>query len=278
MLRRKVLATLLGCVLNSAAVAQTTEPLLQPIFSRYAQTASKLYLDTTLRYFEDVQLQEADDFDGWGLDAEVTYPFRRNMQLRFVVPLYTEGTAVRTEPPNQGAEIDIEGNGGTFDFFSVIFEHQVKANTLDNLAYFAGGGTRLEELETSTDDVFNHQGNVILGGIKFDRYYERQQTQLIVNLGGRYYFSSDDLNPAGGSDTFFMLEASAAAVFNRWKRVYPVGELVYQGVDFDYNSLLFVPEAIFPVNAGVSVKLGVPIGLTSDGEQLGLRFRVTAQF
>ena len=116
-----------------------------------------------------------------------------------------------------------------------------------------------------------------LGGVKFDRRFSEQFT-LIANAGVRYYWESDDLNPAG-DDVFAQADLSVAGVFNPFHHtVYPVLELIYAGDFGGYNSILVVPEIIWPLNSHFELKAGVTIGLTSDGERVGARVQGVVRF
>lgn len=249
----------------------------QPIFNRYARTSSKITVDATARYFEDVELQEADSFDGWGLDLDITFPFFETMQLYFVIPFYTDGEAETIE---DGEDIDIDGYGGVFDFASIIFEHQVLAESKRgfNFAYYLGAGNRLGGLDTSINDTYNHRGKVMHLGVRADRLWRDKQIQLIGKLGARYYWDTDDLNPNGG-DTFWRVEAEGAAIFKPWAGfIYPAVELLYRSIKADYIELPVAPQLIFAVHPAVEIKVGGVFGLTDDGEQLGARFRLTGRF
>src|SRR4051812_17486333 len=48
---------------------------LQPIFTRLAQTSTKITLHTTFRASRGVELQEADHVNSWGFDGELVVPF-----------------------------------------------------------------------------------------------------------------------------------------------------------------------------------------------------------
>jgi hypothetical protein len=277
-------------VTDTAQAQLEGEYQIQPIFTRYAETAKKITFNATARIFNDVQLQEADRFDGWGVDADLTMPipYTKTFQLRLFWPFYTDGDARLIDPghPDTGRRIDVRGYGGVFDFPNVQLEWQFLSesnNHAFNMAAYGGIGQSQRVLWTSTvdEDVYNHKGNVGLFGLKAD-WRCGDEWRFVANGGGRYYFKSDDLNPGETStsgDDFFFADVSMAAIYHPWKcPVFPVAELVYQGDFTDYNSLLFVPEVIFGICKNFELKAGAPIGLTGDGESFGGRFQATARF
>ena len=252
---------------------------LLPIETRPAQTLSGITLDASYRYFTDMTLDEADNFDGWTADFDLTIPFMDRFQLRVFLPVYTKGDAkLRQDNAYQrkGDSLDIHGAGGIWDFPSVEFEHQLmfERDRGFNLAYYAGAGRIIKPLDTDliNGDKYNHRGSVGMGGIKLDGDAWGDQVRLLGNFGFRYYWDTDDLHPKGDS-AFATADFKGAAVFQPWGRIYPVLELTYLGDFGDLNITTLMPEIIFPFNENLELKAGVPIGLGGDGNQLG----VTAQ-
>ena len=284
-----LLALLTGGGVTASFAQMEGEYQLQPIVTRYAETAKKVTLNAGIHLFNDVDLQEADNFDGYTVDMDLTIPIpgTKHWQVRLGVPFYTAGTArlTKTGEPDTGKEIDIRGYGGVFDFANIQVEYQFLEESVKgfNAAAYGGIGERLDYLKTSTvaDDKYNHKGLVGLMGLKGDVHCG-EDWRFAANLGARYYFKSDDLNPADTSTSgsvFWLVEASFAAIYHPWKApVFPVAELLYQGVISDYNSVLFVPEIIYAINSHVELKAGAPIGLTGDGESFGGRFQITTRF
>jgi hypothetical protein len=250
---------------------------IQPISTRYAQTSSKVTLDATVRYFEDIQLQEARHFDGFGFDLDLTAPIRGGWQVRIIAPIYTEGEA---KVIDTGRKTDIKGYGGVFDFPRILLEHQFLYQDRHgwNAGWFIGAGTKQNHLDTSHGDRINHQGLIGHLGLKADRFFNDGDVRLLGNLGMRGYFRSDDLNPSGGGDRFFLVDAHTASVFRLHERVWPGLELKYQGDFARYNSVSLMPQMIIPVASFLEVKLGVPFRLTHQGERIGARFQLTARF
>jgi hypothetical protein len=276
----------LGSIRTSRAQLEG-EYQIEPIFTRYAETSKKITFNATARLFNDVQLQEADHFDGWSVDADLTIPipYTKRFQLRVFWPFYTDGDARALEPgPDFHKKIDIHGYGGVFDFAHVEVDYQFLAEPDDgfNASVYGGIGERQRVLWTTTSDrdVYNHAGQVALFGVRGD-WRCGDNWRFVANAGARYYFKSDDLNPEGpsSSDEFYLGDISIAAIYHPWKcPVYPVGELVYQGTFSDYHSVLVVPEVIWAICSNFELKAGVPIGLTSDGESFGGRFQATVRF
>lgn len=281
------------CLLAIGAAATSLAQLegeyqVQPIFTRYAETAKKITLNANARVFNDVQLQEADGFDGWSVDADLTIPipYTKRFQVRLSWPFYTDGEARVSERgrPDTGRRIDVRGYGGVFEFPTAQVEYQFLTEEEKgfNMAAYGGFGEKMRHLWTTSydDDVYNHDGQMALFGLKAD-WRHGEHWRFVANAGARYYHKSDDLNPSGpdSSDRFWLGDISFAAIYHPWTcPVYPVGELVYQGNFGDYHSVLVVPEIIWAVCRNFELKAGVPIGLTSEGESLGGRFQATLRF
>ena len=270
-------------IIAPGSVPECSTREIQPLFSRYAQTAKSWTLRAGYRDFKDVELQEADSFDGTTMDFEIIIPFNERWQVRFYYPYNTEGDA---EAIDSGADLDIDGDGGALDFPSLVVDYQFKqAEAVGeyNLAAYLGVGNVRESID-STDkttgriDRFNHRGSVLLFGMKADKQLNNCWT-VVGNVGGRYYWDSDDMNPSGGSDKFFLFDASAAWIYapeNSW--VYPAIEAVYQGDVSDYNSLQIVPQVIIPVGSHADLNGGVSVGLLDDGPSTEARVQLNVRF
>ncbi len=271
-----------------AVIVQPVEPecssrQIQPLFSRYAQTTKKWTVRGSYRSFTGVGLQEVDEFDGSSYDFELTAPLSERWQMRLYYPVQTEGDA---QEIRSGDDVDIDGDGGMLDFPSLIVDYQFKqANSAGeyNLAAYLGVGTALDYLEsknlnTGGLDRINHRGSAVLFGMKADRQLNQCWT-FIGNLGGRYYWESDDIHPYGGSDQFFLLDASAAFVYaprNAW--AYPMIEFVYQGSFSDYNSLQVVPQVVVPIGEHLDINAGISLGILDDGPETDARLQMTLRF
>lgn len=264
-------------LLSASATAVAQNITLQPINTHFAQTQDQISLDLTAVRFSDVELDEADNFDGYTAAFELTVPVDKNKQFRLAVPFYTKGDA-HLKPG--GEPIDIDGNGGVYDYTTLQFEHQTyfAKDAGFNLAYTLGAGIRTARLDTGTGDYYNHDGKILLLGVKMDREIFDGEAQLLVNAGMRYYFKADDLEPRG-RDSWAWADIKGAVVFKPWNRyMQPVLELSYLGGFDDYNSVSLMPELIFPVAETVSVKLGGILGLTNDGNQGGVMGEVSVTF
>jgi hypothetical protein len=273
----------------TAAFAQVEgDYQIQPIFTRYAETAKKITFNANAKVFNGVDLQEAVDYEGWGVEADLTVPipYTKRFQVRLSWPFYTDGDARVREKgrSDTGQRIDIRGYGGTFEFPNLQLEYQVLTEEQAgfNLGAYGGYGEKQRSLWTTSfdDDVYNHDGTVIPFGLKAD-WRHGEQWRFVANAGARHYRKSDDLNPAGvdADDRFWLGDVSVAAIYRPWDYpIYPVGELVYQGNFDDYHSVLAVPEFIWAVCRNFELKVGVPIGLTDDGESIGGRLQATLRF
>jgi hypothetical protein len=260
---------------------------VQPILTRYAETVKKITFNASVHVFNDVQLQEADRFDGWTVDADLTIriPYTKRWQARVFWPFYTEGDARVIEPGRDfHTKTDIRGYGGVFDFASVELAYQFLAEPEHdfNASVYAGIGERQRVLWTTTSlgDIYNHAGQAAHFGLRAD-WRHGDEWRFVANGGARYYFKSDDLNPEGpdASDTWVLGEFSVAAIYHPWKcPLYPVAELSYQTTFGDYHAVQLVPEVIWAACRNFELKAGAPIGLTGDGESFGGRFQATVRF
>lgn len=143
------LAFLIGSgILSAAESAATDDFTVQPIFTRFARTETKNRFDTWFSLFHDVELQEADNFDGWTAGVDVTVPltFAKGLQLYFNAPLHTEGSPV---PAETSQKSDVHGKGGVFDFPSAQLEWQfmTKEEHCWNAAVRAGAGYAFATIE-----------------------------------------------------------------------------------------------------------------------------------
>lgn len=269
-------------VVPLAQPSPCSERVVQPLFSRYASTATEWTLRAGYRNFSGMELQEVDGFDGYSYDIELTVPLSDKAQLRFYLPLQTDGSA---KDVVTGEDMDVDGDGGLLDFPSLTLDYQFRkaANPGDfNLATYVGVGIVINELDavnqnTGVDDALNHRGGVFLFGLKADKQLGNCWT-FVGNIGGRYYWESDDLAPKNESDVFFLVDASAAFLYkSRGAWVYPGLELVYQGDFSNYNSLQVVPQVVVPVGSRLDINAGVAIGL-ADGPDTETRVQLKYRF
>ena len=244
----------------------------------YAETGSGFQAKVGIESFSDVELDEVDNFDGWTATAEASMAFADRFRLRLTYPFKTDGDATikNDQPAFRGEKVDIEGYGGVYDFLTLTFEHQLffAAERGYNLAYYIGGGTKADRLDTTkynpwekTFDVFNHTGNVFQGGVKFDR--EQSFGRLLANIGLRFYWDSDDIYAGGNKDSFAAADLKAAVVFSPWKMIYPVIEATYLGDFSDLNQFAILPELLWPIGKHLQLKAGATVGLGGTGNQFG---------
>lgn len=259
---------------------------IHPLFSRYAQTAKAITLRAGYRSFKDVELQEADEFDGTTLDVELIVPLSERLQLRFYYPYSTDGDAKHIA---SGADLDLDGNGGMLDFPSLTLDYQFRqaASVGDyNMAAYVGVGNVRNYIEAKMTsgknkggiDRYNHRGSVFLFGFKADKQLNNCWT-FVGNVGGRYYWDSDDIHPNSDSDQFFLIDASAAWIYapsSSW--IYPAFEVVYQGDVSDYNMLQVVPQIIIPIGSHIDLNAGVSVGLLDDGPSTEARVQLNISF
>jgi len=270
-------------VIIAPPVAPCSDHVIQPLFSRYAQTATQWTLRAGYRSFKDMELQEQDGVDGSTYDLELIMPITDRLQARLYLPFSTNADG---KDVVSGDKVDIDGDGGLLDFPSLILDYQFKKSTGPgdyNLAAYAGIGYVFNHLEaknkrTGEIDRLNHRGSAILFGLKADKQLNNCWI-FIGNVGGRYYWESDDIHPNGGSDKFFLLDASAAWIYapsQAW--IYPGVELVYQGDLSDYNSLQVVPQVTVPIGSNFDINAGVSIGVLDDGPSTEARLQMNLRF
>ncbi|MDY0212536.1 MAG: hypothetical protein RBR06_05985 [Desulfuromonadaceae bacterium] len=250
---------------------------LQPIYTHFAQTQTEISLDLMASSFSNVELDEADNFDGYTAAFDLTIPVDVDKQFRFSVPFYTKGDAY-LKPGGQ--PIDIDGYGGVFDYATLQFEYQKYAadEVGYNMAYTIGYGIRTAVLDTGTGDYYNHTGKILLLGLNMDKSIYDDKAQLLLNAGIRFYFDADDLHPRG-VDSWVWADIKSAIIFKSWGQyVRPVLELTYLGGFHDYNAVYLMPELIIHVAKNVSFKPGGILGLTSDGNQGGVTGELSISF
>jgi len=259
---------------------------LQPVFTHYAKTLEMVTFRSTVAGFSGAEMQEADDFDGGNVSAELVIPHSRRFQIMLAGPIYTWGRAKLIAPGSP--EIDLYGWSGLFQYPNAQLQWQFlrEEDHGVNLAASGGYGRVIGKLKTTTgdalgepaSDIYNHGGSQVLFGVKADRRMNDWLT-LLGNVNVAYYISSDDLHPDNDGDTWALTTISAAGVFHPWEaRVYPTLELVYNTDFGSYNAVTVVPEVIIPVCRNFEFKLAGVFGLTTDGEQFGGRFEGVFRF
>ncbi len=282
---KTIITTLLAGLCAGLSVS-TLAAAPEPLRSSYADIGEAMEFKLGWQSFKGMELDEADDLEGWTATAQAVFPFSGKYQLRIDFPFKTNADAVvkDNQPMQQGENIDVEGYGGVFDFLTVTFEHQLvfAENAGYNLSYYVGGGRVPDRLDTTKRDLknpdemdpFNHTGMVFMGGVKFDRVHSFGQ--IIANAGLRYYTDSDDLHPAG-DDSFPALDARVAAVFSPWGMLHPAVELTYLGDFSDLNQFSVVPQLLLPYK-DMTFKAGAEIGLGGNGNELGAMLQASFRF
>ncbi len=248
----------------------------RPVYARPAATASSFYIDGYFDYFDGLPLQEAVDLEGWTAGLDMTLPLRPNMQLRLLLPLRTEADGILVR---NGDKIEIDGWGGTFDFPTLFFEHQVVGQEAgsNRVSYFVGYGQRLGVLNTGTPDKYNHQGRSLHTGLRYDHDLASGGL-LILDSEIRFYETSDDLNPGSLiSDSFVLGTLTAAWLGSRMGAITPGFEVVTR-ITENYLAASVIPELIVHAGQSLDVKLALPIGISEDAPDWGAQLRMTLSF
>lgn len=266
------LTTLVIFVLANSATA-ANQPL-EPLYTKSALRQPAPVIEAYVESYRGRGFQEITSVDATELRVAAIVPVTDNGQLRVTLPFFTDGDGERIA---NGAATDVRGNGGTFNFTTVSYEHAFDAapQSATHWMAYAGLGVRTARLETSHRDYMNHHGRSAIVGARVQHRLDNSAT-LLADVGFHYYYDSDDLNPSRGGDSFRHLVASTALAWAQGP-VSPAIELTYRGDFSDYNNLAIVPEIGFAFGLG-EVVLGAPIGLTGDaddfGVTLGLRYRM----
>jgi len=265
-----ILALSQSVIFFSASVF-SSDTTVEPLYTKSAKVYNSFVVDAYIEYYRGRQFQEIEDVDATELRIDLTVPVLSRGQLRFSLPFYTDGDGVRI---SDGGKTDLSGNGGTFNFASLGYEHQFldAANDSIDLIAYAGLGFRTAKLKTDNGDYMNHRGKNAEVGVRLDGSIN-PSLMLLGDLGYQYYWDTDDLNPSGGDDKFGHLVASAA-IIKHDDDLKPALELTYRGNFGDYNNLAIVPELIYSFDA-VDLKLGIPVGLTNDADDYGVTLGFT---
>jgi len=239
---------------------------LEPIYTRNARNVQRITVNLTYDNFKNVAMEEANEFDGYTTKAEIIVPFglEKRWEVRLEYPFYTDGDA---EVIETGQSIDIDGNGGVFDFATLVLQRELSrtdGSPVNSSVYF-GGGTRSARLKTSIDDYYNHNGHVALVGLNIDNAKADRNIRLQTSLEGRFYFETDDLNPSNDDTNFTLMNLSAAAVYNAKGFIKPVFEILYSTDFNDRQIIQAVPQLIVPLWDRLEIKSGYAFG-HSDGE------------
>lgn len=260
---------------------------VEPIFARYAQTYSAPTLDLKVEYFRDKPMEEMDDFDGYTVTLDFTYPIDDVSQVQLLLPLYTNGEGDYNKPGNafDGRSLDVDGYGGVRDFASIIYERRLPwlENKTDvNIAWLIGAGKRLDTLDAEYNgelvDKFNHKGKNFQVGLKMDTDIRNGRMTLIGNLRYVMFRDTDDINLTGDDIDFEVLYVTGAIMFNSYGRMTPVLELLLEEDFEDYTSFSLSPGIIYTMSDGLDIKIGVPFRLTDDGQKYAGELELTYRF
>jgi hypothetical protein len=269
--------------LGSAQAAYAAPP--EPLLTRYADTQQATSVSFDARYFEDMLLQEVENFTGYTLSTGLVHPLGERTQLRLDLPFYTNGEADFIAQP---LEFDIEGHGGVFEFPSLSLDWQwlAEGDGADfNLALTAGVGSVIDpldaELNGSLTDRYNHSGIQLIFGLRADRRIRNDSITLAGNFTARYY-QSDDVNPAGpdSDDSFTLLDLNGAMIFPAFNGGWhPAVEAQFESTaESGYTQFALAPELLIAAQDSLDLRLGAPIRVSGDGERYSLRLGLTWRF
>ncbi len=272
-------------VAGAGLTAGSSRP--EPMFTRYAGIYQAPTLDIRAEYFVDKPMEEMQDFDGYGLTLDFTWPLNAMSQLELLAPIYTSGDGVYDNPGNgfNGVPIDVEGYGGVRQFMSLIYERRLpwlEHRLGANVAWLAGAGKRAKTLDAeyrgTTVDRFNHTGHNFQVGLKLDDDILGGAQTLLGNLRYVMFRDSDDINLTGGAASFDVLYASGAVMFNNHGPVRPVLEAILEHDFESYTAFSLAPELLYAAGGQWDLKAGLPFRLTSDGQQYAAELELTFRF
>jgi hypothetical protein len=84
-----LLASSLLLVVAGGVSAAGSSAMVEPIFARYARIYLAPTVDFRVEYFRDKPIEELDDFDGYSLFLDFTYPINEMSQIELQAPFYT---------------------------------------------------------------------------------------------------------------------------------------------------------------------------------------------
>jgi len=260
---------------------------VEPIFTRYARIYQSPTLDSRVEFFKDKPMEEMDDFDGYGVTLDFTYPIDDMQQIEILAPVYTSGDGDYRKPGHfaDGQSVDVEGNGGVREFPSIIYERRVpwaEDRLGINMAWLAGAGKRLSTLDVDYHgqeiDRFNHDGHNFQFGLKMDNDIRNGAMSLLGNLRYVMFRDTDDINVTGDDVDFEILYATGAVMFNGYGNFTPVLETILEYDFEDYTTFSLAPEVIYSLADQWDVKLGAPFRLTNDGQKYAAELELTYRF
>ncbi|HYQ70340.1 MAG TPA: hypothetical protein VET88_00275 [Gammaproteobacteria bacterium] len=276
-----------GWLLTASGSVTAAGPLVEPIFTRYAGIYQSPTLDTRVEFFKDKPMEEMDDFDGYGVTLDFTYPINDLSQIEILAPVYTNGDGDYKSPGHfaDGQSVDVEGYGGVREFPSLIYERRfpwAEDRLGMNVAWLAGAGKRVAYLDVDyhgqTIDRFNHSGYNYQVGLKLDDDIRNGAMSLLGNLRYVFFRDTDDINVTGDDVSFEILYATGAVLFNDYGKVTPVLETILEYDFEDFTAFSLAPEVIYTFTDQWDVKLGAPFRLTSDGQKYAAELELTYRF
>jgi len=272
MKRAFMILTAFSTVTAFTAAALAADTVVEPLYTKSAQRVSGLVFDAYVSHYQGRGFEEIDDVDATELRIDLTVPISARGQLRLSLPFHTDGDGRRIE---NGKSTAIDGNGGTFDFASATYEHQFMDVAEDkfNLMAYAGLGFRADKLDTSHGDYMNHRGSLARAGVRMDRAVSSSMS-LSSDIGYQHYWDTDDLDPSGENRVSFGHLLVSVAVMKHDLALKPALELTYRGDLVDYNNFQIIPELIYSFKS-VDLKIGVPVGLSSDADDYGVTLGFT---
>ena len=255
-----------------AAAALAADTMVEPLYTKSAQRVGGPVFEAYASHYQGRKFEEIDDVDATELRIDLTVPMLARGQLRLSLPFHTDGDGRRIENRQSTA---IDGNGGTFNFASVSYEHQFMdaVEGRFNLMGYAGLGYRADKLDTSHGDYMNHRGRLAKAGIRMDRAVN-SSVSLSSDIGYQHYWDTDDLDPSGENRVSFGHLLVSAAVMKHDLALKPALEVTYRGDLVDYNNFQVIPELIYSFKS-VDLKIGVPVGLTNDADDYGVTLGFT---
>ena len=269
------------------AAAAGSSAMVEPIFTRYARIYKAPTVNFRAEYFKDKPMEEMDDFDGYGLTLDFTYPINAMSQIQILAPLYTNGDGDYKKPGHyaDGQSVDVEGNGGVRQFPSIIYERRfpwLEDRLGANVAWLAGAGKRVSTLDVEFHgdeiDRFNHKGHNFQLGLKVDDDVREGSMTLLGNLRYVMFRDTDDINVTGDEVDFEILYVSGALLFNDYGNITPVLEAMLEYDFEDFTAFSLAPEMIYTVSDHWDIKFGAPFRLTSDGQKYAAELELTYRF
>lgn len=251
----------------------------EAIFTENGAVKSHVLFNIYFESFHKMTLQEAENFNGNTYFANLMLPISHSTQIRIELPYFSEGDATLKEG---GDPTHIKGYNGVFNLYSILIEHQFKSiekNGFNFLGLF-GAGYRLDPLETTIGDKYNHAGLTVMTGFRTDGNLGRN-FHLLVNTKLTFWAISDDVGPSdkgwdwiGGADGWFLGNLSGAVMFPEYALFTPVAESRFMTDFLNYNTISTGPGLILSLK-NVDFKAAVLIGLNNDAEDYRARFQVT---